>query len=361
MTKDLALPADYPALLADLKTRVRAAQHRAHRTVNTEMLTLYWQIGDAIRTRQRTDGWGARVIDRLAADLRAEFPNMTGLNRRNLYYMRAFAAASPDPSIVQTPSARLSWSHLTLLLDKLDDQAARDWYADAADTGGWSVVVLEHQIMNQTRERFGVAPSSFAAQLEPADSELAQQLAKDPYVFDFLGLSAGVAERDVEQAMMDRIVETLRELGTGFAFVGRQVHLVVGDDDFYVDLIFFHTSQLRFVVVELKVGKFSPENLGQLQFYVAVVDDRMREPDKHQPTIGLLLCTDRDETVVRYALGSSTAPMAVSTYTYDTLPAAERAALPSETEVVRALQSVTATVQIAWNAVVEAEVTPAEE
>jgi predicted nuclease of restriction endonuclease-like (RecB) superfamily len=346
VTQDLALPDDYPALLADLKERVHAAQHQAHRAVNTQMLALYWQIGSAVAGRQEQAGWGARVITRLAADLTTEFPSMTGLSRRNLYYMRSFAQVWPDPAIVQTPSARLTWSHLTLLLDKLDDQDAREWYAEAADVGGWSVRVLAHQIMNQTRERFGIAPSNFATQLAPTDSELAQQLAKDPFVFDFLGLSDGVAERDLEQALMDRIVDTLRELGPGFAFVGRQVHFDVDGDDFYIDLLFFEIPQLRYVVIELKIGRFQPEFAGKLGFYVALVDARLRNTAVHRPTVGLLLCTDRNETVVRYSLGATTSPLAVATYTYDMLPAEERATLPSEADVVRALTSVAS----AWSA-----------
>ena len=215
MTRELTLPPDYPTLLADLKARVRAAQHRAHRVVNTEMLTLHWQIGDAIRTRQATDGWGTKVVHRLAADLRAELPSMKGLSRSNVNYMLAFAIAWPAEAIVQQPAGRLGWGHLMLLIDKLDDPAARDWYATAADEGGLSRDVLRNQIMNRTRERFGAAPSNFAGYLSIADSELAQQLAKDPFVFDFLGLSGGIAECDLEQALMDQMVDTLRELGRG--------------------------------------------------------------------------------------------------------------------------------------------------
>jgi len=190
--------------------------------------------------------------------------------------------------------------------------------------------------MNCTRERFGAAPSDFAGHLQPGDSESAQHLAKDPYVFDFLGLSASVAERDLEQALMDGMVDTLREVGTGFAFVGRQVHFEVAGDDFYIDLLSFHVTQLRYVVVELKIGKSKPDYTGQLGFYVNLVDDRLRLA-QHQPTVGLLLRADRSEATVRYALGSTGAPVAVATYAYDTLPAAERAALPSDVDVVAAL------------------------
>ncbi|MDA8438619.1 MAG: PDDEXK nuclease domain-containing protein, partial [Propionibacterium sp.] len=292
---------------------------------------------------------GGKVIDRLAADLRAEFPAMTGLSRANLYSMRAFADAWPAEAIVQRAVGRLGWGQVVDLLTKLDDPEARDWYAAAADTGGWTRDVLANQIMNRTRERFGAAPSNFVGHLEAGDSELAQQLAKDPYVFDFLGLSAGVAERDLEQALMDRMVDTLRELGTGFAFVGRQVHFDVDGDDFYLDLLFFEIPQLRYVVIELKIGKFEPGYAGQLGFYVALVDDKLRNPDVHKPTVGLLMCRDRNETVVRYSLGATTSPVAVSTYTYDALPPEEQAALPSEADMVRALTLTTATAQANWN------------
>jgi predicted nuclease of restriction endonuclease-like (RecB) superfamily len=223
-----------------------------------------------------------------------------------------------------------------MLIERLDEHPVRDWYATQADAYGWSRNVLLNQIMNRTHERVGAAPSNFERHLPADDSELTQQLVKDPYVFDFLGLSRGVAERDLEQALIDRMVETLRELGAGFAFVGRQVHFDVDGDDFWIDLLFFHIEQLRYVVVELKIGKFTPADAGQLGFYVALVDDRLRR-EQHRPTVGLLLCANANTTTVRYSLGASTSPMAVSTYTYDTLPAAERAALPADTAVIAAL------------------------
>jgi predicted nuclease of restriction endonuclease-like (RecB) superfamily len=233
------LPPDYAILLADLKAQVRSAQLCAHRVVNTELLGLYWRIGDAIRVRQEAAGWGAKVIDQLAADLRAEFPEMTGLRRTNVYAMRAFATAWPENAIVRQPIGRLPWGHVITLLEKLDDPTVRDWYAAATDTHGWSRNVLLNQIMSRAHERVGAAPSNFVEHLSTTDSELAQQLAKDPYVFDFLGLSAGIAERDLEQALMNQMVDTLRELGAGFAFVGRQVHFEIEGDDFFIDLLFF--------------------------------------------------------------------------------------------------------------------------
>ncbi len=249
--------------------------------------------------------------------------------------MRTFAAAFPE--ITQQAVARLPWGHVTVLLDKLDDQAERDWYAAAAVQHGWSRNVLLNQIMNRLHARVGAAPSNFPAQLPAADSELAQQLTRDPYVLDFLDLTTPVAERDLETALVDRLQAFLLELGHGFAFVGRQYHFAVDGDDFYIDLLFFHWPQSRFVVVELKVGRFAPEHLGQLGFYVAWVDDNLRTPDRHSPTVGILLCAGRNDSVVRYALAGSTAPMAVADYTYDTLPAAVRDSVPTDIELDRAV------------------------
>lgn len=330
-------PADYGQVLAELKGRVRRARARARRQVNTELIELYHSIGGLLSTRQAAGGWGSGVLNRLADDLRAEFPEMKGFSRSNLKYMRAFAQAWPaNPAIGQQAVGQLPWGHVTVLLDKLDDREVRDWYAEHAATHGWSRNVLLNQIMNDTRGRIGAAPSNFDGRLAPVDSDLAGQLAKDPYVFDFLGLTGEVAERDLEQALLDRIVDTLRELGAGFAFVGRQVHLDVDGDDFYIDLLFFHVEQLRYVVIELKTGTFEPGYAGQLGFYVAVVDDTMRR-DFHRPTVGILICGGRNDHTVRYALGHTESALAVSTYTYDSLPEAERRALPTAEQITAAL------------------------
>ncbi|WP_105032406.1 PDDEXK nuclease domain-containing protein [Arthrobacter ruber] len=338
-TSDVALPDEYGSTLQALKDRVRRARQRARRTVNTQLIELYWHLGHEILIRRERQGWGTGVMKRLADDLRAEFPDMTGLSRSNLQYMRAFAAAWNEDAIVQQPVGQLPWGHVVLLLDKLDNQASRDWYAAAAVEYGWSRNVLANMVMNKSMERTGTAPSNFSRQLAAGDSELAQQTAKDPYAFEFLGLSGEVAERDLEQALMDRIVDTLRELGPGFAFVGRQVHLEVEGDDFYIDLLFFHVEQLRYVVIELKTGKFQPEYAGKLNFYVALVDDKLRR-EAHNDTVGILICGSKNDHTVRYALGRSESPMAVSTYTYETLPAAERRALPAADELAAAFDEI---------------------
>lgn len=314
MTSQGLEPAGYAALLARLKTEVRTAQAQAKRAANTTLLELYWTIGSEILTQQHQQGWGAKVIDRLARDLRVEFPNMRGLNRSNLYSMRAFATAWPDRAIVPTLLGRMSWGHVRCLLDRLDDPGDRAWYAAEATERGWTLAVLEHQIASGLRGRIAAAPSNFAEQLPVDDSELAQQLTRDPYVFEFLDLATPALERDIEQALMDRLQETLLEFGRGFTFAGRRVHLDVNGDAFFVDLLLFHVHQLRYVVVELKIGRFKPDYAGQLGFYVAAVDDKVRDPALHAPTVGILLCASRNDAVVRYALGQSNAPMAVANY-----------------------------------------------
>jgi predicted nuclease of restriction endonuclease-like (RecB) superfamily len=334
--REVDLPADYGNLVEELKHRVRASRRRAQRTVNTELIELYWSIGQAIRQASARHGWGGRVIRRLGEDLRAEFPEMRGLSARNLQYMATFAGAWSTGPIAQQPVAQLPWGHVTVLLDKIEAQADRERYAAAACEHGWTRNVLANMVAGRALERAGAAPSNFAQRLVQPDSELAQQIAKDPLVLDFLDLSGEVAERELEDSLLDRITDTLRELGPGFAFVGRQVHFEVGGDDFHIDLLFFHVEQLRYVVIELKTGRFKPDHVGQLQFYVALVDDRLRR-EAHAPTVGILVCGSRNDHTVRYALNRAGAPMAVSTFTYATLPAEERAALPSEDELTAAL------------------------
>lgn len=247
--------------------------------------------------------------------------------------MRKFAEAWPDETaLVQQPIGQLPWSHIIDLLDKLDDTELRNWYAGKDVQNGWSRAVLAHQISTRLADREGAAPTNFSTALEAIDSELAQQITKDPFALDFLAIGADTTERDLEERLTQRIVDTLRELGAGFAFVGRQVHFEVDGDDFYIDLLFFHVEQLRYVVLELKTTKFDPRDAGQLGFYVALVDDRLRRRDRHRPTVGMLLVADKNETVVRYALAGTSQPIAVSRYE---LSAAAQAALPSEETLTR--------------------------
>lgn len=326
-------PAGYITTLAEAKAAIQAARTRAVLAANSELIGLYWELGRLILVRQRDEGWGSKVIDRLSSDLRREFPEMRGLSPRNLRYMRTFATAWADRPIVQQVAAQLPWGHHMELLDKLKDQATREWYARSAITHGWSRNVLTNQIMSQLHLRAGAAPSNFDQVLPAGDSELMQQLTKDPYHLEFLTLAHDVAERDLEHALVAQIERFLLELGNGFAFVGRQYRLDIDGDEFFIDLLMFNADHNRFVVIELKTAKLTPADVGQLNFYVAAVDGEIARPH-HAPTVGLLLCATRNERTVRYTLSRSTSPMAVSGYRYSELPAAERAAMPGEDALV---------------------------
>jgi len=333
---------EYGDLLELVKAQVRSARVQAARVVNTELVALYWRIGRLILDRQDAHGWGAGVAGRLAADLRAEFPTMRGLSPRNLAYMRAFAAAFDDGEIVQQAVAQLPWGHVTVLLDKVADPGEREFYATRAAAYGWSRAVMTHHITSGLHRRSGEAVTNFPTTLGP-DSDLVAQIVQDPYNLDFLALDPGFSERHLEDALVARLTHFLAELGEGFAFVGRQYRLTVDGQDFFADLLFFHLGLRCYIVFELKVGPAAPEHLGQLNFYVNVIDDLMRRPEHDDgPTIGILLAATRNDVVVEYALRGFDTPLAVSTYrTTAALPEAVRHVLPSVedlTDVVRHAQ-----------------------
>jgi len=339
---DNALPAGYADWLADVKKRVRVTQFRAARAANVEVINLYWSIGKDIRDRQDSAGWGAKVVDRIAADMSREFPGQTGWSATNLKYMRRFADAWPEPdSIWPQVVAKLPWGHVRTLIDRLNSRDDRDWYAARAVAEGWKRNVLEHFIKVGLRQQLGSAKTNFAATLDDPNTELAQQLIKDPYVFEHLAYVERVDERNVEQALMDRLQDTLTEFGRGTAFVGRQVRLEVRDEtgdveEVVLDLLLFHIPQRRYIVVELKIDRFKPAYVGQLGTYVAIVDDQLRDPEHNAPTVGVLLCTGKNEAIVRFALASSNAPLGVAGY--EGLPKDAQAALPRAEELEAVLQ-----------------------
>ncbi len=313
MPRTPGLPDDYPELLERLKREIGGARTRAALAVNEELIGLYWRLGKEILARQGQDGWGAKTIGRLAMDLRREFPEMRGLAERNLRYMRDFARAWPDESIWPQPVAKLPWGHVRCLLDKLDDAAPRVWYARQAVEQGWSRKLLEHHVATGRYEREGRALTNFAHTLPIAESELVQQIVHEDYSFEFLGLAGKVRESRLERSLIADIERFMLELGAGFAFVGRQVPLDVDGEEFFIDLLFFHIPLNRYVVIDLKLGKFRPHYSGQINFYVNVLDDQLRR-DHHEPTIGLVLCADRNETVARYALNGIDRPVGVARY-----------------------------------------------
>lgn len=306
--------------------------------MNRELVLLYWQIGRDILARQSSQGWGAKVVDRLAHDLRVAFPDMKGFSARNLKYMRAFALAWPDAEFVQAVLAQLPWYQQLALLDKLTTEDDRRWYAAKALEHGWSRNVLVMQIESGARRRSGNAVNNFTARLPAPMSDLARESLKDPYRFDFLGLSDEAQERDIEAALVRHISRFLLELGAGFAFVGRQVHIEVGGDDFYIDLLFYHLKLHCYVVVELKAGAFRPEHAGQLGFYLTAVDAQVKSP-RDGPTIGLLLCKTKNRVVAEYALRDSHKPIGVAEYQLiESLPVELQISLPSIEQLERELR-----------------------
>lgn len=330
-----ALPRDYADALGAIKQRIRDERLRVVLAANAAMVLLYWDIGRMILERQDRAGWGAKVIDRLAADLREAFPDMKGFSPRNLKYMRAFAAAWPERAIVQEALAQIPWYHHIALLEKLDGAAERLWYARQAMEHGWSRNILALQIDGRAHERQGKAITNFPDTLPPAASDLAAQVFKDPYLFDFLGTADPRREREIEQALVDHIQRFLLELGAGFAFVGRQVPLEVGDQDFRIDLLFYHLKLRCYVIVELKAVPFDPAFIGQLNLYLSAADDLLRHPDD-QPSIGLLLCRARNKLVVEYALRHLRRPIGVAgweTQLVDKLPKALQGSLPTVEEI----------------------------
>jgi len=331
-------PAGYHEWLLELKSRIHSAQQRATLAVNRELVLLYWQIGRDILARQAEQGWGAKVIERLAHDLRTAFPEMKGFSPRNLKYMRAFAEAWPDTEFVQAVLAQLPWYHQLALLDKLDSPESRRWYASQAIEHNWSRNILVMQIETRLLERSGTAVTNFEASLPKPQSDLARESVKDPYRFDFLGLTDEAQEREIEHALVKHVTEFLLELGAGFAFVGRQVLLDVGGDEFFIDLLFYHLKLRCYVVIELKGGKFKPEHLGQLGFYLTAVDRQVKS-EHDNPTIGLLLCKSKNKIVAEYALGDKTQPMGIAEYKLlESLPAELQTSLPSIEQIENELK-----------------------
>ncbi len=328
-----SLPKSYGNTLQEIKSHLSHARVRAILAANPIVIEAYWQTGKIILARQEEAAWGAKVIDRLAADLKEAFPDMSGLSSRNLLAMKVFAREFSEGPIAQQPVAQLPWGHVLQIMQRIKDPAVRDFYIREALTHGWSRNILEMQIASGLHLRAGKAQNNFASTMPPADSDMATQLFKDPYLFDFLGTADPRREAEVEQALVDHVQKFLLELGAGFAFVGRQVRLEVGGEDYPLDLLFYHLRLRRYVVVELKARAFAPGDVGQLNLYLA--DDLLRHGDD-QPTIGLLLCRKKNKVVAEYALRGLDRSIAVAawqTQLTDSLPDELRGSLPTIAEI----------------------------
>jgi len=350
---------EYRLFIENIKSKIRSAQLKASFSVNTELIGLYWDIGRSVVDRQNKEGWGASVIEHMSHDIQKEFPGIEGFSSSNISRMRAFYTAWKDVQII---SARLvpklkaknsaqsvpkiidflshiPWGHHIDLLFKLKEPVQRIWYGQKTIENGWSRPVLVHQIEVKAYSRHGKAVNNFKATLPPVQSDLAKQIIKDPYNFDFLTLKDDYNEKILEKALIDEVQKFLMELGTGFSFVGRQKHLEVGDQDFYIDLLFYHLKLRCFVVIELKTEAFKPEFAGKMNFYLSAVDDLMRHQND-QPSIGIILCKTRNKVIAEYALRDVKKPVGVASYItrfVEKLPQKFEGMLPSVKEIEKEL------------------------
>lgn len=324
---------DYRQALTDIKLRIQSAQVRAVFAVNSELLALYWDIGRRLLQWQKDQGWGAAVVEQMSSDLHASYPEMKGFSRSSLFAMRQMVAFfSPQFEFVPQPVGQMPWGHVRTLLAKVKAVDSALLYAQYCIENGWSRSVLEWQIEQRFHERAGKAVGNFTKTLPAPQSELVQQSLKDPYIFDFLTLTPQAVERDIENQLVAQITRFLLELGKGFAFLGRQYPLAVNGKDYFLDLLFYHTRLKCYVVIELKAGEFKPEYIGKLNFYLSAVDDQLRTPDD-QPTIGLILCKDKDKLDVEYALRDINKPMGVSSFIGKDIPLSVQSQLPSVEDI----------------------------
>ena len=336
----------YSALLTEVKARIHRAQTKAIFAVNSQLLMLYWEIGRLLISQQSKAGWGARVLRKLSNDIRRDLPELKGFSVRNLELMTQFFREYPEIGILhgskypnkrdlftQQLVAQLPWGHNILLIQKLKNLKTRAWYMREAAAQGWSKNVLQMMIESAAHKRQGSALSNFESILPAPQSDLAQRALNDPYIFDFLTLAHPIHERQIEAGLIQQVEKFLLELGQGFAFVGRQYHLELGDEDFYIDLLFYHLKLHCYVVVELKTGSFKPEYLGKLTFYLNVIDARLKE-SVDGPSIGLILCQEKNKLVAEYALRTALNPVGISEYKCSRiLPDQLQSSLPSVEDI----------------------------
>ena len=311
---DKYLPSDYGQWIQSIKNRVRNAQFRAMVAVNVELMLLYWDIGRAILDCQKREGWGAKVVQRMASDLAAEFPGAKGFSLRNLKYMRAFAEAWPNREFVQQVVAQISWGNNVVLLDRVKDIEQRKAYARLAAENGWSRSTLVREIANNAAANFGRSTNNFALTMPIADSEAAIRAIRDSYDFSFLGLEKKTRENKVRQTLVEKVARFMLDLGAGFTYAGQERTLDVGGDAFRLDLLFYNVRIHRYFVIEIKTRKFKPQDVGQLSFYMTAIDEQVRDKQVEGQTVGILLCKSRNRVVVEYALRNVNQPIAVSTY-----------------------------------------------
>lgn len=341
MVKKYPIPTNYHVIFEELKYQVHTARMRATLAANSELVGLYLKIGRKILEQQRQEGWGTGVIGKLADDLRAAFPDMKGFSPRNLSYMRQAAEIFDEHPILQQVAAKLPWGHIIVLINKLKTESALLWYGQQAIEHGWSRAILTMQIESHLYERqaSSIKINNFKEHLPVPQSDMAYEILKDPYIFDFLSVGEKAQEREIERELVKHITEFLLELGSGFSYVGKQVHLEVSGEDFFLDLLFYHLKLRCYVVIELKAGEFKPEYAGKLNFYCSVVDNLLRH-EHDNPTIGLILCKNKNKLIAEYALRNISTPLAVSEYTLTrAIPEEFKTILPTIEELEKELDT----------------------
>lgn len=336
MAKLLTIDKEYIQFFNQLKEEIKNAQIRASVAVNHELIKLYWYLGKQIIEKQERTKWGSRLIQSLSKDLQNTFPGMKGFSIRNLERMRAFALLYPDLAIAAQAVPQLPWGHIVLLIQRVKDEKAREWYIHHAISEGWSRLTLDEKIKQELYERQGIGlakASNYLQKLPSPQSALAHDMLKSPYNFDFLSLGDDAQEREIEKELSKHVTKFLLELGKGFAFLGTQVPIAVSDHEFYIDMLFYHLHLRCYVVIELKAKEFKPTDAGQLNFYLTAVDKQMKHKDDN-PSIGILLCRSRDKILAEYALQDINKPIGVSEYKLSKiLPKKLKTSLPSIEEI----------------------------
>jgi len=334
------IPIDYSDFLDGLKSRIQTAQLKAAASVNLELTSLYWDIGQSLLKKTKKEGWGSKVIESLAIDLAEAFPGVAGFSKRNLELMRQFAESYPD-GIYETAVSQIPWGHNIVLMQRLEQHKDRLWYAQQTIKNGWSRNVLVIWIESELHKRKGKAVNNFALTLPEPHSDLAVESLKDPYCLDFLTVSTEAHEKEIEQSLIDHLQKFLLELGHGFAFIARQYHLEIGGEDSYIDLLFYHFKLKCFIVIELKAGPFKATDAGQVNFYLTAVDRLLKQPEDN-PTIGIILCKEKNKITAEYALSNLKNPIGVSSYTVsfmEKLPKELKGKLPTIAEIEKELSS----------------------
>jgi predicted nuclease of restriction endonuclease-like (RecB) superfamily len=327
----------YLAVLENIKKTIKESRYKAALSVNSEMIKLYWKIGDEILQRQRKSKWGDKVLEKLSEDLLEAFPDMKGFSKRNIFYMRKFAEIYPDFLFVQQAAAQIPWFHNVAIMQSISEHSERLFYIKETVANGWSRNHLEMQIKTELFHRQGKAITNFKNTLPATTSDLLNQTLKDPYIFDFLTIAKDATEREIEKSLIQQVEKLLLTLGRGFAFVGRQYELNVDEESYFIDLLFYHIPLKSYVVIELKVGKFKPNHTGMLNFYLSAVDAQLKNEDDN-PSIGILLCNDKGALTAEYALQGINKPIGVSSYKItEKLPRNLKSQLPTIEELEASL------------------------